>query len=205
MIMIATPLATMMERSLMASLSVMEDEHVQADLMAAIAERSDRAAFVKLFEYFAPRIKGYMRRMGADGSLAEELAQEAMITLWRRAASYDPARGALSTWLFTIARNKRIDAVRKTKRPDFFAAEPLFDESAVPSGEQVASSVETSKLLQEAIASLPEDQAKIVQMSYFEGQSHSMIAEQLGLPLGTVKSRVRLALQKLKQSLGQVL
>lgn len=190
---------------MIASLSAVEDEHVQADLMAAIAERRDRSAFVQLFEYFAPRIKAYMRRMGADGALADELAQESLITLWRRAASYDPARASVSTWLFTIARNKRIDAARRTKRSEFLVEDPLLDERAIPSGEQVASASETSRILKEAIAELPDDQAAIVKMSYFDGQSHSVIAEQLGLPLGTVKSRIRLALQKLKQSLGQVL
>lgn len=189
----------------MAVLSMTEDEDLQADLMTAVAEKRDRSAFVQLFEHFAPRIKAYMRSTGTDNAQAEELTQEAMITLWRRAASYDPAKASLSTWLFTIARNKRIDAVRRTKRFDLFAAEALLDETLAPSSEQMASAAETSRIIRDALAELPEEQARIVHMSYFEGQSHSMIADQLGLPLGTVKSRVRLALLKLKQSLGQVL
>ncbi len=204
MIVIATLLTRTTERPFMTSLSLLEDEDVQAEMMAAIAARQDRSAFVQIFEYFAPRIKAYMRRMGADGAQAEELTQEAMITLWRRAASYDPAKASLSTWLYTIARNKRIDAIRRAKRPDALVDELLLNQQAVPSSEQVASAAQTARIVRAALADLPAEQAAIIQMSYFEGQSHSMIAEQLGLPLGTVKSRVRLALQKLRQSLGRV-
>ncbi len=204
MIVIATPLARTTERPFMTSLSMLEDEDVQAEMMAAIAERRDRSAFAQVFEYFAPRIKAYMRRMGADSAQAEELMQEAMITLWRRAASYDPAKASLSTWLYTIARNKRIDAIRRAKRPDTVVDELRLHEPVVPSGEQLAAAAQTARIVRSALAELPEEQAAIVRMSYFEGQSHSMIAEALGLPLGTVKSRVRLALQKLRQSLGQV-
>ena len=167
-------------------------------LLRAVATLKDRAAFAELFQHFAPRLKAFMMKGGADGDTAEELAQEAMIQVWRRAESFDPARAAASTWIYTIARNKRIDRLRRERRP------PMSEEeyaSALGEPERGDAAVERSQAetrLARSLETLPEDQATVVKMAFYEDKSHSAIAAELHLPLGTVKSRIRLALTRLR-------
>jgi len=172
-----------------------------AALIEAISARRDRAAFANLFEDFAPRIKGYARRMGADGAVAEDLAQEVMLTVWRRAALFDRRKASASTWIFTIARNRRIDMLRRERRPEMDPNDP----AVVPDGDPAADDhVEVSQgaaRLHRAVAQLPREQAELLRLAYFEDKSHSAIAEALDLPLGTVKSRIRLAMNKLRAML----
>lgn len=176
------------------------DSRLEA-LLRAVATLRDRAAFAELFRHFAPRLKAFMMKGGADGDTAEELAQEAMIQVWRRADSFDPARAAASTWIYTIARNKRIDRLRRERRPpmseeDYTAA--LGNEGGSERGDQAAERSQAEVRLARSLEELPEDQATVVKMAFYEDKSHSAIAAELHLPLGTVKSRIRLALGRLR-------
>lgn len=174
---------------------------MSADLLEAVARDGDKQAFAALFAEYAPRIKAYLRRLGANDGLAEELAQEVMLTVWRRAHLFDRRQAAVSTWVFTIARNKRIDAIRRDRWPEVDPDDPaLVPEASEPADKMVEADQRQAKL-RKAIATLPEQQAMLLRMSFFEDKSHSMIAEELKLPLGTVKSRVRLALARMRTML----
>ena len=174
-----------------------------ADLLDALAAGPDRRAFKRLFAHFAPRVKSYLRRLGAEDQQAEELSQEVMLTVWRRAHLYDRRQAAASTWIFTIARNKRIDAIRRDKRPELDPDDPaIVPEPETPADQRVEAS-QRQDLLRHAVARLPDEQARLLRLSYFEDKSHSTIAEELDLPLGTVKSRLRLALSRLKSLLEE--
>jgi RNA polymerase sigma-70 factor, ECF subfamily len=174
-----------------------------ADMIGAIAARADRGAFAALFGHFAPRVKSYMLRLGADPRLAEELAQETLLAVWRKAAAFDPAKAAASTWIFTIARNLRIDAVRRDRR-----AEPLDDRNEEvdddPTPYDALAAAQSEGRIREALMALPPEQAEVVRLSFFSDKPHSEIAEELGLPLGTVKSRLRLAMGRLRDLLGDL-
>jgi RNA polymerase sigma-70 factor (ECF subfamily) len=171
------------------------------NLIAAIAASRDRRAFAELFAHFAPRIKAYLRRNGASDGEAEDLAQEAMLTVWRRAHMFDRAQGAASTWIFTIARNKRIDALRRERRPEVDPDDPALVPARPDAADTTIEAAQTGDRLRAAVAELPKEQARLLHMSFFEDKSHSTIAAEVGLPLGTVKSRVRLALARLRGSL----
>jgi len=170
-------------------------------LLGRVARERDRAAFASLFGHFAPRVKAYLLRLGAPGPLAEDLAQEALLSLWRKAHLFDPAKASAATWLFTIARNLRIDAIRREKRPELepgdFLPQP---EAAADDG--LARTDEENRL-RASLKHLPADQSQVVELSFFADKPHSEIARQLGIPLGTVKSRLRLALARLKRALGE--
>lgn len=169
------------------------------DLVARVANAADRQAFSELYQYYAPRLKAYCVQRGLAPGVADELVQEAMVIVWRKAASFDASRATVSTWLFTIIRNKTIDRVRREKRPDFALADALQSDTPV---EQPDSSVllqEDILGLDKAITSLPEEQRALIQKAFYEDKSHRQIAEETGVPLGTVKSRIRLALSRLRQ------
>lgn len=177
---------------------------VMADFLQRIAETGDTEAFRELFELYAPRVKSYMMRQGADANTAEELAQETLLTVWRKASLYSGDKGSATTWIFTIARNLRIDRLRREfvwqELPDDHNEEASSD--ALP--DEVASERERGERVQRALAELPADQHEVVSLSYVEGLSHSEIAERLALPLGTVKSRMRLAYQKIREALEEL-
>ncbi|MEQ1710740.1 MAG: sigma-70 family RNA polymerase sigma factor [Hyphomicrobium sp.] len=170
------------------------------ELLQRVAAGGDADAYLKLFQSYAPRVKSYMIRQGADAGTAEELAQETLLTVWRKAALYSGEKGSATTWIFTIARNLRIDRLRREvpwqELPDGHDEEASSD---TPPDEQV-SEKERSARVQAALAELPPDQHEVVVLSYIEGLSHSEIADRLGVPLGTVKSRMRLAYQKVRES-----
>ena len=169
-------------------------------LVDRIRSDRDRAAFAELFRHFAPRVKAFLMKSGASESLAEECTQEVMATLWTKAHMFDPSRASVSTWVFTIARNRKIDALRRQRRPE---PEDLpWGPEAEPDQADVISLRQESEKLAEAIASLPEKQRDLIQRAYFCDLSHSEIAEQTGLPLGTIKSRIRLALERLRHAMG---
>ena len=168
------------------------------DLMYAIAQRQDRGAFAALFTQFAPRIKAYVQRMGAEPRMAEDIAQDVMLIVWRRASQFDPAKAGVSTWIFTIARNRRIDVVRRERRPEFDATDHLVAPEAEPQPDENVETAREHKRMHDAISTLPHDQAKLLRLAFIEDKSHSVIAEDLNLPLGTVKSRIRLAIAKLR-------
>jgi RNA polymerase sigma-70 factor (ECF subfamily) len=175
-----------------------------ADLLQTLAEARDRQAFARLFAHFAPRVKSYLRRLGAGDTLAEELAQEVMLTVWRRAHLFDRRQAGASTWIFTIARNKRIDAIRRDKRPDLDPEDPALVPEAEAPADKLVEAGQKEERLRQAIEILPQEQAALLRMSFFEDKSHSAIAEELDLPLGTVKSRLRLALSRLRSMLEDV-
>ncbi len=174
----------------------------QGALMQAVAIARDRNAFALLFDHFAPRLKGFLMRQGADASLAEELVQETLLTVWRRADTFDAKQASVSTWVFTIARNKRIDRLRRDSKPDLDPNEPLLqpEQSSV---EQSIDRQQQSERLRRAIADLPKEQAELVRKAYFGEMVHTAIAEETGIALGTVKSRLRLAMKRLRRSLEE--
>lgn len=175
-----------------------------AEFLQRIAERGDIEAFRKLYSAYGPRVKAYMMRQGADPGTAEELAQETLLTVWRKAGMYSGEKGSATTWIFTIARNLRIDRLRReftwVDLPDGYEQEPSGD--ALP--DDVLSEQERKARVHVALAALPPDQFEVVQLSYIDGLSHSEIAERLGLPLGTVKSRMRLAYNKIRETVGDL-
>ena len=172
-------------------------------LMRAVAERQDRDAFASLFAHFAPRVKAYMLKLGTDGALAEELAQEALLTVWRKAAQFDRAKASPSTWIFTIARNLRIDAFRKTNRPELDPDDPALVPDPDEAADERIDRLQHADLLRAAMKELNEEQVEVVRLSFYEDKSHSAIAEELGIPLGTVKSRLRLAFGRIRKALGE--
>jgi RNA polymerase sigma-70 factor (ECF subfamily) len=164
-----------------------------------IHEARDEAAFAELFRHFAPRVKAFLRRSGASETLAEECTQEVMATLWRKAHQYDPARASASTWIFTIARNRQIDILRRQRRPE---PEDLpWGPEAEPDQEDVVALQQDTARLGEALAALPAKQRELIERAYFGDLSHSEIAAETGLPLGTIKSRIRLALDRLRHAM----
>ncbi|MFO1162991.1 MAG: sigma-70 family RNA polymerase sigma factor [Reyranellaceae bacterium] len=173
-----------------------------ADLIEAIAIRQDRTAFAGLFKHFAPRVKAFLMRGGSDADAAQEVAQETLIVVWRKAQSFDRSRASAATWIYTIARNKRIDLFRRAGKPAIeaedwltvFAPEDVDADKSVLAGQ-------TYSRLQELLRTLSADQLVVVQKAFFEDKSHTTIAEELKLPLGTVKSRIRMALGRLRQAL----
>jgi len=167
-------------------------------LLGRIGSHRDRAAFAELFQYFAPRLKAYGMRRGTPPEAAEELAQEAMISVWNKANTYDRRKAAPSTWVFTIVRNKRIDMLRRENRPELDPDDPALSGPPVESGLDRYEVVETQEALRKSISTLPPEQAQAIQKAYFEDKSHRVIADELGLPLGTVKSRIRLAVAALR-------
>ena len=167
-----------------------------AGLILAIAASADRDAFAALFSHFAPRVKSYLIRLGAPGAAAEELAQETLLMVWRKAAQFDPARAGASTWIFTIARNLRIDALRRDRPAP--AAEDPSDAQPEALADAVMDAAQRDARVRSALQALPSEQAQIVELSFFAEEPHSAIAERLGLPLGTVKSRLRLAMGRLR-------
>lgn len=179
------------------------DEPSDEILVARIAKQRDKSAFAMIFDRYGARIKGYMIKSGADPELAEEAAQEALLAVWRKAELFDAKKASAPAWIFAIARNKRIDLIRRTARfepleePDLAASQ-----EPEPPAEEVFSSQERDLAVRAALASLNDDQSEIVRMAFYEGRPHSEIAEILGLPLGTVKSRLRLAFGKLRAALG---
>jgi RNA polymerase sigma-70 factor (ECF subfamily) len=172
-----------------------------ADLLQRVAANGDVEAFKALFQAYAPRVKSYLLRQGADPATAEELAQETLLAVWRKAALYSDEKGSATTWIFTIARNLRIDRLRKEVAwqplPEDNNEQPSLD----PLPDAELSERERGERVRAMLAELPEDQSAVVQLAFVEGLSHSEIAKRLNLPLGTVKSRMRLAYQKIRDAL----
>ncbi|WP_247875840.1 sigma-70 family RNA polymerase sigma factor [Azospirillum sp. TSH100] len=170
-------------------------------MVDAVAQHRDRTAFAALFRHFAPKILQYCQKLGADRSTAEELVQDVMLTVWLKAGSFDPAQSAVGTWVFTIARNRRIDRLRKETRPAPDPDDPAMIPASRATPEESAQLVQSSRQLQDAIGSLAANQSEVLRRSYFLEQTHEEIAQDTAVPLGTVKTRLRLALQHLKSSM----
>jgi RNA polymerase sigma-70 factor (ECF subfamily) len=172
-----------------------------AALMLRVRNAQDRGAFAEIFQHFAPRVKGFLMKSGSDAALAEELAQDVMATVWHKSAQFDPARASLATWIFTIARNRRVDHFRRSRRPEPEDLDwgPDYD----PDAAEIYQAAEESRRLSAALTTLPEPQRALIERAYFGDLSHSEIAAQTGLPLGTIKSRIRLALERLRQNMNR--
>jgi RNA polymerase sigma-70 factor (ECF subfamily) len=172
--------------------------------IAAVAARQDRAAFAALFEFFAPRIKTMLMRQGAPADAAEEIAQETLVTVWRKAALFDPRRAAASAWIYTIARNLRVNRLRSDNRAKNYAAYEVIEAEGPEWPDGMLDITERQERVRVALDALPEDQVHVVRLSFFEGRPHGDIAALLDLPLGTVKSRLRLAMSRLRHLLGDL-
>ncbi len=171
-------------------------------LVQAIASSADRQAFARLFDHFAPRVKGLLMRGGTPPDLAEELAQETLMTVWRKAALFDPAKAGASTWIATIARNLRIDHARREKRSRLSQVFDLLEEEDGPEQpDEVLSGSERDARVRVALKGLSKEQYRVVELAFLEGFSHQDVANKLSIPLGTVKSRLRLAMAHLRRHL----
>lgn len=173
-----------------------------ADLLVAVAERQDRQAYAGLFGYYAPRVKSYLIRLGADNAQAEEIAQDVMVTVWRKANLFDREQASVSTWIFRIARNRRIDLFRRAKRPDLDPEETMILPSGAEAPDARVEAKETESRVRAAMRDLPEEQLSLLRLAFYDGLSHREIADKLDVPLGTVKSRIRLAFVNMKARLG---
>lgn len=180
-----------------------EDGATPDTLLQAVGRHQDRAAFARLFGYFAPRLKSFLMRTGTDSGTAEELVQEVMLMVWRRAESFDPTHATASTWLFTIARNKRIDRIRRNRHPELDPDDPALVPAPPDASDRLLELAEDRSRLERALARLSAEQAAVVRLAYYEDKPQSQIATEQGLALGTVKSRLRLALERLRAALRE--
>ncbi|WP_300377885.1 sigma-70 family RNA polymerase sigma factor [Henriciella sp.] len=166
--------------------------------MRKVAGEQCRASFGKLFEFYAPRLKSYLKRMGAEDARAEEIVQDVMLTVWRKADQFDEARASVSTWIFRIARNRQIDLFRQAVRPELSAEEPMLQPVAETPPDESLSRTQIDANVREQLDTLPAEQLDLLRAAFYEGLSHSEIARTRDLPLGTVKSRIRLAFDRLR-------
>lgn len=170
-------------------------------LIERVASTQDRHAFMLLFSYFGPRVKAFMMRSGAGDALAEELAQETLLTVWRKAATFDSSRASAATWIFTIARNLRIDAVRRDKLAVNAQSQLNLLDEDVERPDQILNTAERAERLRAALRGLSPDQLSLVRLSFFEDKPHPEIAKALNIPVGTVKSRLRRSMMVLREIL----
>jgi RNA polymerase sigma factor (sigma-70 family) len=176
-----------------------------ADLIGRVASHADREAFEGLFEHFAPRIKGLMMKAGCSADEAEEIAQSTLVVVWRKAGQFDPKSAGASAWIFTIARNLRIDYLRRQARVGRLSEDAELGNApdAAESADVVISRVEETVRVKAAIERLSDEQSKVIRLSFIEEMPHPEIASRLGIPLGTVKSRIRLAMNRLRDLLDE--
>jgi RNA polymerase sigma-70 factor (ECF subfamily) len=176
-----------------------DEINLQTSWMLAVRDRRDRGAFAELFDHFAPRLKGFTIRSGSSAAQAEEIVQDVMLTVWRKAGSFDPHRAQVSSWIYQIARNRHIDIIRKERRPvpEELKSEP---EAELDTSHILALEQETEKLKQ-ALSRLGDEQREMIEKAYIGELTHQEIQIETGLPLGTIKSRIRLGLEKLRHEL----
>ncbi|TPQ35322.1 RNA polymerase subunit sigma [Bradyrhizobium guangdongense] len=176
-----------------------------ADLIGRVAAHGDRDAFKFLFEHFAPRVKGFLVKTGMQPDAAEEIAQSTLVAVWRKAGQFDPSSAGAAAWIFTIARNLRIDAARRAARQSRAdqPTEPDDGLDAVESPETTMARRDDVTRVTAALSRLSEEQSTVIRLSFIEERPHAEIASALGIPLGTVKSRIRLAMSKLRDLLDE--
>ena len=178
------------------------DAPSDAQLLARLAAADDREAFAELFARYAGRIRAFLLRGGASPDIAEEATQDVMVAVWRRASTYDPAKAGASTWIYAIARNRRIDLIRRQMRPAPDPEDPLFRPDPPQTPESAAAQSDRDARVRAALAGLNEEQLRAVRLTFYSGLTQAEIAEATGVPLGTVKSRLRLAFARLRAELG---
>ncbi len=188
----------------------MEEEQEKSDaarintLMAAVAKSRDVEAFEAVYSHFSPRVRSYMVRLTKGNRvLAEELTQETMMKVWHKAELFDPSKAQASTWIFTIARNRMIDAMRRGARAEFDVNDPAFVPDQIEAADAAIERRQDAQRLQQAMMTLKGKYIEVLRMSFFDGLTHPIIAQKLDLPLGTVKSRIRLACEKLRMALQE--
>jgi RNA polymerase sigma-70 factor, ECF subfamily len=167
-------------------------------LVERIARHADREAFARLFAYYAPRVKTYLLRLGLGSAQAEELSQDVMVAVWRKAGTFDRRQASAATWIFRIARNRRIDVFRRERAEMLDPDDPTFQPISDLSPGDAAETAEREAQVRRAMADLPDEQRELIRIAFYEDLSHGQIAEKTGVPLGTVKSRLRLAFAKLR-------
>ncbi len=199
-----------LEHKLQNTITAMETSNIKADIrklnsddelslcIKAIGKNQDRQAFAIIFKYFAPRLKSFLIKSGSSESQSEEVIQEVMIAVWTKATTYDYNKSSVSTWVYTIARNKRIDKIRKEKRHYLSESDEGLEIPVDSTQEKEIFSAQLSGNLKKYMSNLPEEQSKLLKLSYFYNKTHADISEELKIPLGTVKSRIRLALTKMR-------
>ena len=168
-----------------------------------MARAQDREAFAQLFDYYGPRLNAWLQRLKVERSLAEEVTQDVMVALWRKAAQFDPQKSSLATWLYRIARNRRIDLVRRDRTDYRDSADYALDlpDDSLGSADDILDAARREESLRLVLLDLPESQMQLIKLAFFDSLTHSEIAAQTGLPLGTVKSRLRLAFARLRRGL----
>jgi RNA polymerase sigma-70 factor (ECF subfamily) len=180
------------------------EDYSHEDFLIKIGKTQDRDSFIRIFEYFAPRVKSFLIKGGINAETADELAQETMLTVWNKASSYKQEKASASTWIYTIARNKRIDYLRKARNQEAQLHDALqITDNVNESPFQSVDKAVLKDTMSEAIQTLPKEQAQLIEKSFYEHKTHQEIAEETNLPLGTVKSRIRLALKRLKSRLEE--
>ena len=167
--------------------------------MLAIRDHRDKRAFEQLFDHYGPRLKGFIMRTGTGNAQAEEIVQDVMLTIWRKSHLFDPHRAQVSSWIYQIARNRQIDILRRESRP--VPEELATPESTDEDASQILALEQESNVLRKALATLKPGQREMVEKAYLGDLSHAEIHAQTGLPLGTIKSRIRLGLEKLRHEL----
>nr|WP_049836188.1 sigma-70 family RNA polymerase sigma factor [Octadecabacter temperatus] len=170
--------------------------------MIAVRNDRDRDAFALLFDHFAPRLKGFIMRTGTGSGQAEEIVQDVMLTVWRKADQFDPERAQVSAWVYQITRNRQIDVIRKENKP--LPEELGEDPSAEPDASQILAVEQEAGQLKGALERLKPDQREMIEKAYLGELTHQEISTQTGLPLGTIKSRIRLGLEKLRHELKEL-
>lgn len=176
------------------------EQHLRS-LISRVAQNRDRQAFNRLFDHFAPRLKSFMMRKNTSAEMAEDLVQEAMIAVWTKAHAYEPSKGAVTTWVFTIARNLRIDRFRRDGNMPTTELGDYDEASDAPEGEELLGRKQEDGLVARALESIPPEQRQILLLSFVDEIPQSEIATKLSIPLGTVKSRMRLAYAHLRRLL----
>jgi len=174
----------------------------QTQWMLAVRDQRDRTAFVALFDHFAPRLKSFVMRSGLGSGQAEEIVQDVMLSVWCKADQFDPHRAQVSAWIYQITRNRQIDVIRKEKRP--VPEELAEDPDAEPDASQILAIEQEAGLLKAALSKLKPDQRDVIEKAYLGELSHQQISDQTGLPLGTIKSRIRLGLERLRYELKEL-
>lgn len=168
--------------------------------LLAVRDQRDRASFLLLFEHFAPRLKAMLMRGGLRDGSAEDVVQDVMLAVWHKAAQFDPHRAEASAWIYRIARNRHIDLIRRKPPPEPDAL--IEPEGSEPDAAQILALGQEAALLRRALDAMSPDQARVLEQVYFEDLPHSRISEMTGLPLGTIKSRIRLGLDRLRRDLN---
>tara|TARA_Y100001960_G_scaffold306897_1_gene362626 strand:+ start:1173 stop:1769 length:597 start_codon:yes stop_codon:yes gene_type:complete len=174
-------------------------------LVLEIGQNKSKDAFQAVFQHIAPRLKGFAMRQGTDPSMAEEIVQETMVKVWQKAEQFDPSKASALTWVFTIGRNTRVDLLRKANRPEPDMSDPSLVPDTEPLPQELISRNQEAHLLREVLSKLPSEQQKVLHLAFFEDKPHRQIASELGIPLGTVKSRIRLAMDAIRKIYGEAL